>query len=64
MDFPHLWPIFMFSCEYVGDRRGMGTNLCLFVTIEVRVLGKPVEVDKNVILQLLIGCSFQPSGVE
>lgn len=42
----------------------MGSNLCLFVTIEVRVLGKSAEVDKNVIMQLLIGCSFQPSDVE
>lgn len=32
-------------------------NRCLFVTFEVRVLGKSLDVDKNVILQLLIGSS-------
>lgn len=34
----------------------MDTNRCLFVTFTVRVLGKSVDLDKNVTLQLLIGC--------
>lgn len=41
----------------------MDTNICIFLTFEVRVLGKSVDVDKNVTLQLLIGCSSQPSDV-
>jgi len=42
----------------------MGINLCLFVTTKMSILGKSVDVGKNVILQFLIGCSFQLSDVE
>lgn len=42
----------------------MDTDLCFFVTFGLRVLGKSVMVDKSVILQLLVSCSFQHSDTE